>query len=672
MTILFYPVFKIRFRGENNYFLIKNDFFINFEGLNKTTTIPYETIVKNILNALYRLKNNKDIEKIMHRNYLSDFEKLVGELNGEFGSILEKELFSHEFYKTPEYVTNLKNEDMNKLFYLFIQIYYLINFSKFDEKFDLTHLLNFILKITRNTFNTLVKSLATSNNMYTLDPEIVYKFLNSTLMLLDTFNLINFNISFKRKTLIAQDPKDKNQSNILNIRSTDISNLHNDKDEFIRNFEINRKKIMDMFFDFIKCPVIYPLSFDQEKQIYSEDVYNTRKNLYQILLKLKTQSFNSILGALLYSSSEKLVNNLEELKYKLTDDQLLNMETFLRNDFLNMLMIYNKKKINTANIGGKPDKQDISEELKQIYEFKSSLLKEISEKFSRLLLLSQGIFRDKNFLCIFFETFYLIKMPTLIENIVTFTLDTLVEKEFHFCNDNSDVAPLTIIIYFLSKITLRIYNEKSKLFTYNTRNIDLESNDQVLVTFNDKLEMIHLFTSYYVRSVKKFKSKYRDNYLKKDKNFYENFLINLINISFEKRTEEEFDKEVVDVDDVDQNENQENEGDGEGETEVDAAGEKIEKKDKKEKKVKEKKVSIRLDNITLLEFLNIFLKPVSFYFDDNDYKTLFMTFFNNSKIIEGMENVNKNDIKQIEKVKSMLLAKVIYIKLINITLTLFI
>jgi len=36
-----------------------------------------------------------------------------------------------------------------------------------------------------------------------------------------------------------------------------------------------------------------------------------------------------------------------------------------------------------------------------------------------------------------------------------------------------------------------------------------------------------------------------------------------------------------------------------------------------------------------------------------------MAFFNNSKIVEAMENVHKTDLKVIEKVKAMLLNKVI-------------
>jgi len=133
--------------------------------------------------------------------------------------------------------------------------------------------------------------------------------------------------------------------------------------------------------------------------------------------------------------------------------------------------------------------------------------------------------------------------------------------------------------------------------------------------------------------------------LKKDKNFYENFLVNLINIAFEKKTEEEITKEVIHDDDESNQENNEDET------------ENVEKKDKKSRITQEKKIYTKIDNITLLEFLNIFLKPNSFYFDDNDYKTLFMSFFNNSKQVESIENVNKFDIKTIEKVKQMLLNK---------------
>jgi hypothetical protein len=152
---------------------------------------------------------------------------------------------------------------------------------------------------------------------------------------------------------------------------------------------------------------------------------------------------------------------------------------------------------------------------------------------------------------------------------------------------------LNILIFFVTKVTMRVFQRKSKIV--DDWNID----------------MINRLFIYYIKQMKKLKTKFnKEDITLKDKPFFENFIINSINVALDSRVES---------------------NDEEG-------------------------TKTLIENVGLLEILQIFLK-YSLFLDENDFKNILMIYLKISKEVELIDNVKRSDLKQLEKFKSFLLNK---------------
>ena len=306
--------------------------------------------------------------------------------------------------------------------------------------------------------------------------------------------------------------------------------------------------------------------------------YSDDKIFNSTLIKLKTKSFGVILDMFVYITSEKINNNL--LYYNIEENHIELYELFLKVNFFKFFNDYNLDNNHCTNI--------FENEL----ELKTECYKIISEKFSRLMLLNLGIFKNVNFCCMYFESFFIIKLPIIFENINNFFVETLLEKEIvHYIKYKT--TNLNILIFYITKITMRIFQNKSKI-------VDKMDSD-----------MINRLWSYYLKQMKKLKSKYnKENILDKDKGFFENFIINSINVALDSK------KEMIEND----------------------------------------KTVISIENAGLLDILQVFMK-YTLFLEENDFKNILMIYLKIAKDVELIENVNRIDIKTIEKFKNFLLNK---------------
>ena len=244
---------------------------------------------------------------------------------------------------------------------------------------------------------------------------------------------------------------------------------------------------------------------------------------------------------------------------------------------------------------------------------KTCCFKIICEKYSRLILLNFGIFKYIELSCLYFESFFLIKHQNVIESMITHVLEILLDKEVnHYMkkfNDeenqnanNADQQNLSIMIFYLTKITMKIFNNKSKLY----------SNDSITIEYEDKVAMISRYLNYYSKCYKKMKQKYNTdniNIIDKDKNFYENFILNGISFALESKIPNTDDPEIIDI-----------------------------------------------ENVYFLEFIKMFLKT-NIFLNENDIKNLILAYLKLSKKIEITDKINMNHIKFMEKFKTYLLNK---------------
>jgi len=385
------------------------------------------------------------------------------------------------------------------------------------------------------------------------------------------------------------------------------------------------------------------------------------------VLKLKTFSINVLLEMLIYISSEKILNT--HLKFCNIDEKFpLDMiENFVKSNFVKFYLEYNQYLKEKATIQtedpinqNQNDMQANNPKISQVnnlntqnfvnsslmensifieeLSLKTFCIKSLMEKFSRLLILNLGIFKYTNFCCLYFETFYLVKMPVIIENFNSFVFENLLEKEItHYVKNSQEASNnLNILIFYLTKITMRIFTNKSKLFSFQDDSMVNSSSN--LITQDDKIEMISRFANYYFKSVKKMKLKFaRENVgmdiSKKDKLFYENFIINSINFALESKKEIFEDMDNLDIQQNEESNFENNSGND-----------------------SKKKLRIEIENVKFFEIIKMYLKN-SVFFNENDFKNILMIFIKLSKNVMLLENVTRSHIKILEKFKSFLLNK---------------
>jgi hypothetical protein len=284
---------------------------------------------------------------------------------------------------------------------------------------------------------------------------------------------------------------------------------------------------------------------------------------------------------------------------------------FIRENFIVYFYNFNKyfnKEINEKKEFKEKEMKKISFNEKYFKDeatLKTFCFKFLAEKFSRLILLNFSMFKFVDFCCIFFESFFLLKFQKIIENISKLTLEILMEKQIEFFElqkNNENLFEMHILLFYLCKITIKIFNNKSNLF------------EKINLNFEEKIEMIQNFLNFYKKVLKSRKNKFNNknnDFIEYEKNFYENFILNGISFALEKKSVE-----------IDEN---------------------------------EKKI-INLENVFFLEIVKIFLKS-NLYLKENDIKNIIVAFLKLTKSIELTEGINLKHLKVIENFKSYVLNK---------------
>ena len=564
----------------------ENDMF----NMSYNNEIPlFEKLCNNILNAILSILNNKELIEFFEycqNNLIEEFVYGNNEdkesLKSKFISIIKKEIIQSKIYTKLKIANinlseciDLLNPNLNINFYiLFTQFnYMLIHFPKiFNEEINLTEFTSVIIKILSLNLNLLP-----SNNKIFFN----FKFNKLLLTLIETLHIHLF--SKEEEIISLNTSKDKNEENNSLI---DYCNLRND--------------IYNLFFSILQ------MDYKEENLLYNNNI-----------LILKTKTIGIFLDSLIFVCSENIIN--ENLKFKVTPEIENLLTEFISNNFIKFFLDYNKYLKNNNEVENlsndwtqdnpKKERKSMSYTNNSIFNnectIKTYCLKIIVEKFSRLLLLNFSIFKYVDLSCLYFETFFLIQHMHSIESISNYTLETIMEKEIqHYINlknnNPNNKNYITIIIFFLTKITMKIFNEKSLLFT----------NEQINLLYEDKIEMIGRFLNIYSKILKRLKNKYKEhNVFDKDKLFYSNFILNGMSFALENKIPNKIDSKITDI-----------------------------------------------ENVYFLEFIKMFLK-INIFFDDEDIKKCIIAYLRMSKNIELTDGINMKHIKYMEKFKNYLLNK---------------
>ena len=567
----------------------ENDMF----NMSYNNEIPiFEKLCNNILNAIHSILNNKELFEFFQYNHSNLIEEFIygnddedkESLKSKFISIIKKEVIKSKIYsklintniKNLSECIDLFNINLSKKFYiLFTQLnYMLIHFPKiFNEEINLIELSSVIVKIL-----SLNLSLLPSNNKLTFH----FKFNKILLTLIETLHIHLF--SKEEENLSLNTSKDKNEEN----------------NNSLINYCILRNDIYNFFFSLVH------MDYNEENLLYNNNI-----------LILKTKAIGIFLDSLVFVCSDNIIN--ENLKFKVTPEIENLLTEFIRNNFIKFFLDYNKylKNDNEIEISSndwtqdnpKKERKSMSYVKKSIFKSECTLktycLKLIVEKFSRLLLLNFSIFKYVDLSCLYFETFFLIQHMHSIENVSNYTIETLMEKEIQHYIDLKNNNPnnknfITIIIFYLTKISMKIFNEKSLLF----------QNEEFNLLFEEKIEMIGRFLNIYSKYLKKLKNKYReDNVFDKDKMFYSNFILNGMSFALENKIPNKNDSKITDI-----------------------------------------------ENVYFLEIIKMFLKT-NLFFDEEDIKKCIVAYLRMSKNIELTDGINIKHIKYMEKFKNYLLNK---------------
>jgi hypothetical protein len=203
----------------------------------------------------------------------------------------------------------------------------------------------------------------------------------------------------------------------------------------------------------------------------------------------------------------------------------------------------------------KKSKGKKKEEKKEIffsnYKLQVFILKIFAEKFSRLLLINFRTFLNESLCLLYFETFFLLPQNSLIQQIIDYTLETLMTKEINqyikFVSDkeeknkennnnainnvNNEDGKIYLILYYMNKVILRIFNNDSQL--YNDENNPKPFD----ITYEQKLDMCQRYLNTYIKIQKKLKNKFgkdKPYIIEKDKIPYENYILNGIAFALDK------------------------------------------------------------------------------------------------------------------------------------------
>ena len=571
---------EINNKNENETFGI----FLNNE------PVIFEKICDNLLNGIHILLNNKAFFEFYQFNeniLLSDFiyGKKEGDnsLKGKFISLLKNEIINTKIYELIgnnnskdilEYSDLLDKEAKIKLYITSTQLnYMLIHFPKIFEETDIN-----LFELT--SFYIKILTISLKSNYSKVDLSFHFKFNRIILSLIETLHLFLFTIE---------------QSN----SKLNTSEVNNSINEYIDL----RNNILNTIFS------IANIDYLEDNQLYNNH-----------LLVLKSNGIGIVFDMLTIINRENMTN--KNLKFSINSEIENFLINFIRNNFIKFFYDYNKYlkgDNNMIELNSTEWKQDeVKKERKSMSYIQNSYfknestlktfcLKLLAEKFSRLLLLNFSMFEYIDLSSLYFETFFLIQHMQTIENIVNCTIETLMDLEIQQFfqiknNDSIEKNNPCIIAFYLTKITMKIFNEKSLLFP----------NEEFNILYEEKIEMIGRFLNSYTKVYKKLKIKYKDsdiNIYDKDKLFIENFILNGMNFALSEKIPNKTDSKIIDI-----------------------------------------------ENVYFLEFIKMFLKT-NLFFDTEDIKNFIIAYISMSKVIEFQDGINIRHLKCMEKFKNYLLNK---------------
>ena len=523
---------------------------------------------KKIKQSQSILSEEKIIENYIKSNYSCGTEKLCENILRGMSSILNDqklfELFNYNDTQIMDQMIYSSNDKDNKdcLAYVFFKTY---------QEQIISH--PYYSEIAQNSGSNDLSDISKliSENY---DENIIYILINQFNQLIIYFpkiftdvggvNLYEFEhflisvLRCKINKLLSDDIKDLEFNynyiiSLLNIIDTLHLKLFNNNVEFKENIneyiEI-RNRIITMLFYIMSMSYL-----NQEEKSYNSFLY-----------LIKGKCLGLFLDIYMITTHDKL--QVRELQYELIPNLMSIFYIFVRNNFIRFLWDnYKDNEIDTNNEEGSDDEDEDSKNQKTKkdkkknpkskkneddifwanYKLQIFILKIFAEKFSRLLLINFRTFLNEPLCLLYFETFFLLPQSSIIRQITDYTMEILMTKEINQykkyleekeknnngnnTTNNTEEGKIFLILYYMNKIVLRIFNNDSQL--YNDENNPKPFD----ITYEQKLNLCQRYLNTYIRISRKLKQKFsKENpaLIEKDKIPYENFILNGIAFALDK------------------------------------------------------------------------------------------------------------------------------------------
>ena len=491
-----------------------------------------EKLCENILRGMSSLLNDQKLFELFNYNDTQIMDQMIYSSNDKdnkeclayiFFKTFQEQIISHPYYS--EIAKNSGSNDISEIAKLISEnydeniIYILINqFNQliiyFPKIFadvggvNLYEFEHFLISVLRCKIQKL-------NNEDIKILEFNYNYVISLLNIIDTLHikLFNNNVEFKENINEYIEIRNRIITMLFYILSISYSN---DKDKSYNSFlYLIKGKCLGLFLD------IYMVTTHDKLQVRDLG-YELIPNLMSIFYIFVRNNFIRFLWEE-YKENENEVNNEEDYE----DEEGENKDkTKKENKEKNKNKENNKNIIFWAN-----------------YKLQIFVLKIFAEKFSRLLLINFKTFLNEPLCLLYFETFFLLPQSSIIKQITEYTIEILMnkeitqykkfleEKEKNNNSNNTEEGKIFLVLYYMNKIVLRIFNNDSQLFNdeNNTKPFD--------ITYEEKLDMCQRYLNTYIRILRKIKQKYskeNSSLIEKDKIPYENFILNGIAFALDK------------------------------------------------------------------------------------------------------------------------------------------
>ncbi len=281
---------------------------------------------------------------------------------------------------------------------------------------------------------------------------------------------------------IANPNQNNESSQKLNIQETSL--FYEAYLKFINNLFMNVENFLKHDFDYsMKNKQLENSEADSNEEF---NRFVQEKNY--LSLEIKSNFLCLIFDIIIYISSEKLEmysSNCDlKIKFQLNDFVLQSIEKFLKKEFVFFFYMSCRKlkeisdEIRTMEI--LQENEDLEEEelnkLQLLSEFKKNIesvisiktifFKNICESFSKLLIQNLGMFKNRSLIILFFETFYLIKYPLIIESINNIVFENLLEKEISYYLKDEENNKINWMIFYFTKIAVKLFSKCSSMFNF--------------------------------------------------------------------------------------------------------------------------------------------------------------------------------------------------------------